>query len=100
VLIVVGSRSSSNSNRLREIAEKQGGRGYLVDGADDLRREWLDGVANVGVTAGASAPEVLVREVVERLQSWGGEAAIEVPGRAEHVVFGLPRPLRGVERQG
>ena len=100
VLIVVGSSTSSNSNRLREIAEKQGGRGYLVDGAADLRREWLEGVANVGVTAGASAPEVLVREVVERLQSWGGEAAVEVPGRAEHVVFALPRPLRGVARQG
>ncbi|MEI8297431.1 MAG: 4-hydroxy-3-methylbut-2-enyl diphosphate reductase [Pseudomonadota bacterium] len=100
VLIVVGSSTSSNSNRLREIAEKQGGRGYLVDGAADLRREWLEGVANVGVTAGASAPEVLVREVVERLQSWGGEAAVEVPGRAEHVVFALPRPLRGVARHG
>ncbi|MCX7058105.1 MAG: 4-hydroxy-3-methylbut-2-enyl diphosphate reductase [Proteobacteria bacterium] len=100
VLIVVGSSTSSNSNRLREIAEKQGGRGYLVDGAADLRREWLEGVANVGVTAGASAPEVLVREVGERLQSWGGEAAVEVPGRAEHVVFALPRPLRGVARQG
>ena len=100
VLIVVGSSTSSNSNRLREIAEKQGGRGYRVDGAADLRREWLEGVANVGVTAGASAPEVLVREVVERLQSWGGEAAVEVPGRAEHVVFALPRPLRGVARQG
>lgn len=99
VLIVVGSHTSSNSNRLREIAEKQGRRGYLVDGAADLRREWLAGVANIGITAGASAPEVLVREVVERLQSWGGETAVEVPGRAEHVVFGLPRTLRAVERR-
>ena len=100
VLLVVGSRSSSNSNRLREIAEKQGIRGYLVDGAAALRREWLEGVTDVGVTAGASAPEVLVQEVVAQLQAWGGEAAIEVPGRAEHIVFGLPRPLRGIERQG
>ncbi len=99
VLIVVGSDTSSNSNRLREIAEKQGIRGYLVDGAANLRREWLEGVASVGVTAGASAPEVLVREVVEQLQAWGGQPAVEVPGRAEHVVFGLPRPLRVIERQ-
>jgi 4-hydroxy-3-methylbut-2-enyl diphosphate reductase IspH len=99
VLIVVGSHTSSNSNRLREIAEKQGIRGYLVDGAADLRREWLAGIADVGVTAGASAPEVLVQEVVATLRAWGGEPAVEVPGRAEHVVFGLPRPLRQVERQ-
>jgi 4-hydroxy-3-methylbut-2-enyl diphosphate reductase len=99
VLIVVGSQSSSNSNRLREIAEKQGIRGYLVDGASDLRCEWLEGVADVGVTAGASAPEVLVQEVVATLRAWGGEPVLEVPGRAEHVVFGLPRLLRQVERQ-
>ena len=98
VLIVVGSHSSSNSNRLREIAQKQGVPGYLVDGAADLRREWLEGVEAIGVTAGASAPEVLVREVVERLREWGAEPAIEVPGRAENVVFGLPRPLREVDR--
>jgi len=99
VLIVVGSHTSSNSNRLREIAEKQGIRGYLVDGATDLRREWLEGAGEVGVTAGASAPEVLVQEVVATLRAWGGEPAVEVPGRAEHIVFGLPRPLRHVERQ-
>jgi 4-hydroxy-3-methylbut-2-enyl diphosphate reductase len=99
VLIVVGSHTSSNSNRLREIAEKQGIRGYLVDGAADLRREWLEGIRDVGVTAGASAPEVLVQEVVLRLQEWGGAPAVEVPGRAEHIVFGLPRQLRQVERQ-
>ncbi len=98
VLIVVGSHSSSNSNRLREIAQKQGVPGYLVDGAADLRREWLEGVEAIGVTAGASAPEVLVREVVERLREWGAEPAIEVAGRAENVVFGLPRPLRDVDR--
>ena len=75
VLIVVGSRSSSNSNRLRELAERAGIPGYLVDGADDLQREWLDGKETVGVTAGASAPEVLVQQVVEQLRSWGGQTA-------------------------
>jgi 4-hydroxy-3-methylbut-2-enyl diphosphate reductase len=94
VVIVVGSRSSSNSNRLREIAEKRGIRGYLVDGAADLDPAWFTGVRDVGVTAGASAPEVLVGEVVTRLREWGGEAAVELPGREEHVVFALPKPLR------
>lgn len=94
VVIVVGSKSSSNSNRLREIAEKRGIRGYLVDGADDLDPAWFDGVSDVGVTAGASAPELLVQSVVERLRSWGGIDVTEVPGREEHVVFALPKPLR------
>jgi 4-hydroxy-3-methylbut-2-enyl diphosphate reductase len=98
VLIVVGSKSSSNSNRLREIAAKQGIPGYLVDGADDLRREWFETCAAVGVTAGASAPEVLVQQVVTRLQSWGGEPAAELRGREEHVVFALPRQLRDVAK--
>lgn len=96
VLVVVGSQTSSNSNRLREIAEKRGIPGYLVDGADDLRREWFDGKRAVGVTAGASAPEVLVRQVVDRLRQWGGQPAEELVGRPENVVFGLPRPLRAV----
>ena len=94
VVIVVGSKSSSNSNRLREIAEKRGLRGYLVDGAADLDAHWFEGVTDVGVTAGASAPEILVGEVVARLREWGGESATEVPGREEHVVFALPKPLR------
>jgi 4-hydroxy-3-methylbut-2-enyl diphosphate reductase len=98
VLIVVGSKSSSNSNRLREIAAKQGIPGYLVDGAEDLRAEWFAGCAAVGVTAGASAPEVLVQQVVTRLQSWGGEPAAELRGREEHVVFALPRQLRDVAK--
>ena len=98
VLVVVGSRSSSNSNRLREIAAKQGVPGYLVDGADDLQREWFEGARAVGVTAGASAPEILVQQVVTRLREWGGEPAAEVPGRTEHVVFALPRPLRDVAK--
>ena len=100
VLVVVGSASSSNSNRLREIAVKRGVPGYLVDGADDLARDWFKGVAAVGVTAGASAPEILVQQVVTRLREWGGEPAAEVPGRTEHVVFALPRPLRDVAKPG
>jgi 4-hydroxy-3-methylbut-2-enyl diphosphate reductase len=94
VVVVVGSVTSSNSNRLREIAEKAGKPGYLVDGPDDLRPEWFAGRSAVGVTAGASAPELLVRRVVERLREWGGEGAEEIVGRAENVVFALPRELR------
>jgi 4-hydroxy-3-methylbut-2-enyl diphosphate reductase len=95
VVVVVGSQSSSNSNRLREIAEKVGKRGYLVDGPDDLRPEWFTGVESVGVTAGASAPELLVQRVVARLREWGGLGAEEIVGREESVVFALPRELRG-----
>jgi 4-hydroxy-3-methylbut-2-enyl diphosphate reductase len=94
LLIVVGSRASSNSNRLRELADRAGTPGYLVDGADELKREWLHGKQSVGVTAGASAPEVLVKQVIEQLRSWGGELPAELTGCEEHVVFGLPRPLR------
>jgi len=94
VIVVVGSQSSSNSNRLREIAEKAGKRGFLVDGPDDLLPGWFEGVATVGVTAGASAPEILVQQVVARLHEWGGQAAEETVGRVESVVFALPRELR------
>ena len=94
VVVVVGSVTSSNSNRLREIAEKAGLPGYLVDGPDDLRPEWFAGKGVVGVTAGASAPELLVRRVVERLREWGGQGAEEILGREEQVVFSLPRELR------
>jgi 4-hydroxy-3-methylbut-2-enyl diphosphate reductase len=94
VLIVVGSATSSNSNRLRELADKAGIRGYLVDGPEDLRPEWFAGCGSVGVTAGASAPEVLVRQVVEQLRQWGGEPAVESVGREENIVFALPRELR------
>jgi 4-hydroxy-3-methylbut-2-en-1-yl diphosphate reductase len=94
VLLVVGSRASSNSNRLRELADRAGVPGYLVDGPEDLRAEWFAGKRAVGVTAGASAPEVLVQQVVERLGRWGGEGPREVIGREEHVVFTLPRELR------
>jgi 4-hydroxy-3-methylbut-2-en-1-yl diphosphate reductase len=94
VLVVVGSPASSNSNRLREIAEKKGVRGYLVDGPDDLRREWFEGKRVVGVTAGASAPEILVQTVIARLQEWGGASVEEIQGRPESVVFSLPKALR------
>lgn len=94
IVIVVGSRTSSNSNRLREIAEKAGLPGYLVDGPEDLRVEWFTGRQCVGVTAGASAPELLVQQVVQQLVAWGAEPAAELPGREEHVVFALPKPLR------
>ncbi|WP_020648884.1 4-hydroxy-3-methylbut-2-enyl diphosphate reductase [Solimonas variicoloris] len=94
VLLVVGSRNSSNSNRLRELAESRGTPAYLIDGAQDIRSEWLAGKARVGVTAGASAPEVLVREVIERLKGFGGTQVQELAGREEHVVFSLPPALR------
>ncbi len=94
VLIVVGSKSSSNSNRLRELADRAGVPGYLVDGAADLRAEWLDGKRIIGVTAGASAPEVLVQEVVAQLREWGGELPAEIKGLEENVIFGLPKALR------
>jgi 4-hydroxy-3-methylbut-2-enyl diphosphate reductase len=98
VLVVVGSQSSSNSNRLREIAVTNGIAGYLVDGADDLKPEWFAGKQAAGVTAGASAPETLVQQVVARLREWGGQKGVEVIGREERVVFGLPQALRGVAR--
>jgi 4-hydroxy-3-methylbut-2-enyl diphosphate reductase len=94
VLVVVGSRSSSNSNRLRELAERVGVPGFLVDGAADLQRDWFAGRNTVGVTAGASAPELLVQQVVEQLRAWGGAPPAESHGRPEHVVFALPRALR------
>ena len=94
VLLVVGSRSSSNSNRLRELAERAGIPGYLIDGPADLHREWLDGKRVVGVTAGASAPEILVQQVLGQLARWGAEVPREVLGREEHVIFSLPRELR------
>ena len=93
VILVVGSQTSSNSTRLKEIAEKQGIPAYLIDSAAEIRREWVAGKTAVGVTAGASAPEVLVEEVVARLKEWGGTAVAEAPGIREQVVFSLPREL-------
>jgi 4-hydroxy-3-methylbut-2-enyl diphosphate reductase len=94
LILVVGSPTSSNSNRLREIAEKAGIPGHLIDGPEDLQREWFEGKHTVGVTAGASAPEVLVERVVARIREWGGTAPVDVMGQPENVVFSLPRELR------
>ena len=94
VVLVVGSPNSSNSSRLREIASHAGTPAWLVDGPLNLRREWLDGVNTVGVTAGASAPEVLVDLVIDRLRQWGGEVVENMPGREENVYFALPKALR------
>jgi 4-hydroxy-3-methylbut-2-enyl diphosphate reductase len=94
ILLVVGSRTSSNSNRLRELADRAGIPGHLIDGPADLRREWLAGKRAIGVTAGASAPEILVQQVIEQLERWGAETPREVLGREERVVFTLPRTLR------
>jgi 4-hydroxy-3-methylbut-2-enyl diphosphate reductase len=94
LLLVVGSRSSSNSNRLRELAEKQGTPAWLIDGPADIDPTWLVGKTAIGVTAGASAPEVLVRQVMARLQELGATTVTESAGREENVVFALPRELR------
>ncbi len=91
--VVVGSITSSNSNRLRELAGKLGTDAYLVDDADDLERDWFRGVKRVGITAGASAPEILVQQVLQRLESWGGKWVAEVEGRSENVTFSLPKGL-------
>lgn len=94
IILVVGSPNSSNSNRLREIAEQLGKQSYLIDTAKDMQQNWFDGIAVVGVTAGASAPEVLVQEVIDQLKQWGGQSAIEIQGIEEKVVFSLPRELK------
>ncbi len=93
LLLVVGSTNSSNSNRLRELAQKQGTIAYLIDGAEEIQREWLANVPIVGVTAGASAPEILVEQVIARLREWGADAVVERSGIREQVVFALPREL-------
>jgi len=94
LVFVVGSVNSSNSNRLRELAEKNGARAYLIDGADEIRPEWLDGAVRIGVTAGASAPEVLVQGVISYLQQLGGAEVSELDGEPENIVFALPKELR------
>lgn len=94
LVLVVGSVNSSNSNRLRELAEKRGVPAYLIDGASDIQREWLEGVGTVGVTAGASAPESLVQGVVEQLQAWGGSEVSEISAVPESMEFALPKELR------
>ena len=94
LLLVVGSRNSSNSNRLRELAEKEGISAYLIDTAEDINPDWLQKINNIGVTAGASAPEQLVQSVVERLQQLGASGPREQQGRRETIVFALPKELR------
>jgi 4-hydroxy-3-methylbut-2-enyl diphosphate reductase len=94
LLLVVGSRNSSNSNRLRELAEKEGTPAHLIDGPDDIDPTWLGDKTAIGVTAGASAPEVLVQQVIARLHELGAATVAESAGREENVVFALPRELR------
>jgi 4-hydroxy-3-methylbut-2-enyl diphosphate reductase len=94
LVLVVGSPNSSNSNRLRELAEKSGVPAFLIDGADDVRPDWLAGRERIGLTAGASAPESLVRDVVARLRALGADGVRELDGKPEDIVFALPRELR------
>ena len=94
ILLVIGSKNSSNSNRLKEIADNQGKPAYLIDSSDDIDEQWLDNINSVGVTAGASAPEVLVQEVVSFLMSKGGVEIIEVEGAKEDVNFPVPASLK------
>ena len=93
-VFVVGSPNSSNSNRLRELAERCGAKAYLVDHPDQLDKLVLEGVRSIGVTAGASAPEELVHQVVDRLREWGGLQPDELSGREENIVFSMPKELR------
>ncbi|MGK0305050.1 MAG: 4-hydroxy-3-methylbut-2-enyl diphosphate reductase [Gammaproteobacteria bacterium] len=94
LLLVVGAQNSSNSNRLRELAEKIGATAYLIADADCIQKSWLENAKNIGVTAGASAPEILVQGVVNRLKEWGATAAIERVGREENIEFAVPKELR------
>lgn len=94
LIFVVGSVNSSNSNRLRELAEKNGARAYLIDGKDDIQAEWLQGALKIGVTAGASAPELLVQGVVVHLQALANGKVEELAGEPENMVFALPKELR------
>lgn len=94
VVLVVGSKNSSNSNRLAELAQRVGKPAYLIDSATDIQESWLVNARQIGVTAGASAPDILVQEVVERLQSLGGERVVEMSGREENIVFEVPKELR------
>lgn len=94
LVLVVGSPNSSNSNRLREIAEKLGKESYLIDGAEDIQKSWLNNINTIGVTAGASAPEELVQSVISQLKTWGGTTVSENPGIQEKVTFSLPKTLK------
>ncbi|WMQ74399.1 MAG: 4-hydroxy-3-methylbut-2-enyl diphosphate reductase [Sodalis sp.] len=94
VVLVVGSRNSSNSNRLAELARRAGKPAYLIDSAGDIQERWLQGMQAIGVAAGASAPDILVQQVIERLRSLGAEDAEELIGREENIVFEVPKELR------
>ena len=94
IVLVVGSPNSSNSNRLRELAERMGCQAFLIDNAGEMDKSWFEGVNSVGVTAGASAPEVLIQDVLDQLQEWGGQVPDELAGIEENVTFSLPKALR------
>ena len=94
LVLVVGSVNSSNSNRLRELAERSGCHAHLVDGAEDIQSQWLNGIHCIGITAGASAPDVLVKGVIARLQELGADAPEELEGIEENIVFSMPKELR------
>jgi len=94
LLLVVGAKNSSNSNRLRELSDKMGTRSFLIDTAEDIDELWLTDINSVGVTAGASAPEVLVKQVINKLKMLGGHEVVEHPGREENIVFAVPLELR------
>jgi 4-hydroxy-3-methylbut-2-enyl diphosphate reductase len=94
LILVVGSPNSSNSNRLRELGERMGASAYLIDNADEINSDWFAGDVTVGITAGASAPEILVQQVVERVKELGGSAPVELSGREENITFNLPKELR------
>lgn len=94
LMLVVGSATSSNSNRLKELSERLGTPSYLIDDADALKKEWFENINVIGITAGASAPEILVNNVVNRLKEWGAETTNELPGREETITFALPKELR------
>jgi 4-hydroxy-3-methylbut-2-enyl diphosphate reductase len=94
VVLVVGSKNSSNSNRLAELAQRAGKRAQLIDSAADIQESWLQGIHCVGVTAGASAPDILVQEVIQRLREFGGQEVTELSGREENIVFEVPKELR------
>ncbi|ANS41098.1 4-hydroxy-3-methylbut-2-enyl diphosphate reductase [Serratia inhibens] len=99
VVLVVGSKNSSNSNRLAELAQRVGKPAYLIDSAADIQEAWLKNASNIGVTAGASAPDVLVQDVISRLRAMGGVDVHEVSGREENIVFEVPKELRVDIRQ-
>lgn len=99
VVLVVGSPNSSNSNRLRELAERMGKSAYLIDNAEELQPDWFKPTDKIGVTAGASAPEILILRVLQRLQEWGAEAPEELHGREENITFSLPKELRIAVKQ-